>query len=252
MSAISTTAISAHYCDPPFHADPGTMRAQATSFYLVSSPHTKAPGSGVYPSWASAQRVCEDIPRGRGMKYPSYESSPLHDSSPQTPRHPKKPTATEAMTPALAPTPSTSPTPSGLHYAVRGGGVVYGSITLALVQYNTLQVSTGAESLLTTVDPHHAAHFVAGHDHKEAKGLATGERVVDRLLARPVLRLGSSPLHVLAEHRQNLIRDLRDMLWELTITPHEAEDSDDLWGDDEDTVSLTSICMSLGGRSEDF
>lgn len=223
---------------------------------------------------ASAQRVCEDIPRGGGIKYPSYEacipawhagcdagehdhptksqSSPLHDSSPQTPRRPKKPTATGAMTPASALAPSTSPTPSGLHYAVRGGGVVYGSIAPALVQYNTLQASTGAASLLTTVDPHHAAHFAAGHDHEEAKALATGERVVDRLLARPVLRLGSSPLHVLAERRQTLIRDLRDTLRELTITPHEAEDSDDLWGDDEDTVSLTSIRTSPGGQIEDF
>ncbi|KAJ6552451.1 hypothetical protein DFH09DRAFT_1319204 [Mycena vulgaris] len=180
------------------------------------------------------------------------QSSPLHDSSLQTPGLPKKPTAIGAMTPALALAPSTSPTPSGLHYAVRGGGVVYGSIAPALVQYNTLQASTGAASLLTTVDPHHAGHFTAGHDHEEAKALATGERVVDCLLARPVLRLGSSPLHVLAERRQTLIRDLRDTLRELTITLHEAEDSDDLWGDDEDTVSLTSIRTSPGGRSEDF
>ncbi|KAJ6522076.1 hypothetical protein DFH09DRAFT_1330719 [Mycena vulgaris] len=207
---------------------------------------------------ASAQRVCKDIPCGGGTKYPSYEvcipawhagcdagehdhpaksqSSPPHDSSPQTPRCPKKPTATEAMTPASAPAPSTSPAPSGLHYAVRGGGVVYGSITPALAQYNMLQASTGAASLLTTVDPHHAAHFAAGHDHEEAKALATE----------------SAPLHVLAERQRTLIRDLRDTLRELTIMPHEAEDSDDLWGDDEDTVSLMSIRTSPGGRSEDF
>ncbi|KAJ6541153.1 hypothetical protein DFH09DRAFT_1322736 [Mycena vulgaris] len=274
MSAISTTSTSANYCNPPFHADPGTTRAQARSFYFVSSPHAKAPGPGVYPSWASAQRVCEDIPRGGGIKYSSYEacipawhagcdagehehpkksqSSPLHHSLPQTPRRPKNPTASEATTPASAPAPPASPTPTGLHYAVRGGGVVYGSITPALAQYTTLQASTGAASLLTTGDPHHAAHFAAGHDHEEAQALANGERVVDRLLARPVFRLGSSPLHVLAERRQTLIWELRDVLRELTITPHEGEDSDDLWGDDEDTVSLTSIHTSPGERNEDF
>ncbi|KAJ6546111.1 hypothetical protein DFH09DRAFT_1088061 [Mycena vulgaris] len=249
------SAISAHYCDPPFHADPGTTCAQAISFYLVSSPHAKAPGPVSIPSWASAQRCARtslaagarNTPHTRcasphgmpaamlvNMTHPAKSQlSSSRDSSPQTPRPPKKLTATEAMTPASAPAPSTSPTPSGLHYAVCGGGVVYGSITPALAQYNMLQASTGAASLLTTVDPHHAAHFAAGHDHEEAKAPATGEHILDRLLARPVFRLGSSPLHVLAERRQTLIRDLRDTLRELTIAPHEAEDSDDLWGDDE-------------------
>ncbi|KAJ6601849.1 hypothetical protein DFH09DRAFT_1069401 [Mycena vulgaris] len=241
---------------------------------LVSGPHANAPGPGVYPSRASAQQVCEDIPCGGGIKYSSYEvcisawhagcnagehehptksqPSPLHHSSPQTPRHPKNPTASEATTPASALAPPASPTPTGLHYAMRGGGVVYGSIMPALAHYTTLQASTGAASLLTTGDPHHAAHFAAGHDHKEAQALANGERVVDRLLARPVFRLGSSPLHVLAEHGQTLIWELRDVLQELTIAPHEGEDSDDLLGDNEDTVSLTSIHTSSSGQNEDF
>ncbi|KAJ6537569.1 hypothetical protein DFH09DRAFT_1324196 [Mycena vulgaris] len=105
----------------------------------------------------------------------------------------------------------------------------------ALAQYTTLQASTGAASLLTTGDPHHAAHFAVGRDHEEAQALANGEHVVDRLFARPTL-----------------IWELRDVLRELTIVPHEGEDSDDLLGDDEDTMSLTSIHTSPGGQNEDF
>ncbi|KAJ6538367.1 hypothetical protein DFH09DRAFT_1090605 [Mycena vulgaris] len=144
--------------------------------------------------------------------------------------------ASEATTPASALAPPASPTPTGLHYAMREVESLH----------NAAGEHRGCEPT------HHAAYFAVGRDHEEAQALANGEHVVDRLFARPVFRLGSSPLHVLAEHGQTLIWELRDVLRELTIVPHEGEDSDDLLGDDEDTVSLTSIHTSPGGQNEDF
>ncbi|KAJ6563722.1 hypothetical protein DFH09DRAFT_1082300 [Mycena vulgaris] len=144
--------------------------------------------------------------------------------------------ASKATTPASALAPPASPTPTGLHYAMREVESLH----------NAAGEHRGCEPT------HHAAHFAVGRDHEEAQALANGEHVVDRLFARPVFWLGSSPLHVLAEHGQTLIWELRDVLRELTIVPHEGEDSDDLLGDDEDTVSLTSIHMSPGGQNEDF
>ncbi|KAF8178839.1 hypothetical protein K438DRAFT_1977691 [Mycena galopus ATCC 62051] len=41
---------SPYQCSPPFHLDPGYTRAQATSFYLVSSP-AALENRGIYTSW---------------------------------------------------------------------------------------------------------------------------------------------------------------------------------------------------------
>ncbi|KAF8174803.1 hypothetical protein K438DRAFT_1771385 [Mycena galopus ATCC 62051] len=43
---------SPYQCSPPFHLDPGDTRAQATSFYLVSSP-AALENCGIYTSWGA-------------------------------------------------------------------------------------------------------------------------------------------------------------------------------------------------------
>ena len=64
-----------------------------------------------------------------------------------------------------------------LSYAVRGGGVVHSSLDPALKQYEEQQQRTGHASLATTPDTRYAAHFAAGHNRRDAKRLADGERL---------------------------------------------------------------------------
>ncbi|KAF8168864.1 hypothetical protein K438DRAFT_2064374 [Mycena galopus ATCC 62051] len=121
---------SPYRCSPPFHPDPGDTRAQATSFYLVSSP-AALDNRGIYTSWSSAQRICENIPRGGTTKFSSWEAClPVwhaccdagehsHPSSPtipaclESPRTPKAlaHSSTAARTPRT-PTTATSASPS--------------------------------------------------------------------------------------------------------------------------------------------
>ncbi|KAJ7640650.1 hypothetical protein B0H17DRAFT_1216495 [Mycena rosella] len=65
---------SAYYCSPPFHTDSDLPSQAPNVYYLVTSPQAKAPGPGVYPSWSSAQRVAENIPRGGGIRFSSYDA----------------------------------------------------------------------------------------------------------------------------------------------------------------------------------
>jgi hypothetical protein len=64
-----------------------------------------------------------------------------------------------------------------ISYAVRWGGVVHSSLDPALEQYEEMRRRTGQASLATTPDTRYAAHFAAGHNHREAKRLADGERL---------------------------------------------------------------------------
>ncbi|KAJ7688826.1 hypothetical protein B0H17DRAFT_1202693 [Mycena rosella] len=65
---------SAYYCTAPFHADSDLPSQAPNVYYLVTSPLAKAPGPGVYPSWSSAQRVAEKVPRGGGVRFSSYDA----------------------------------------------------------------------------------------------------------------------------------------------------------------------------------
>ncbi|KAJ6543312.1 hypothetical protein B0H10DRAFT_1970455 [Mycena sp. CBHHK59/15] len=60
-------------CLPPFHEEQGITKENTTACYLVTSPHAKPPGRGVYPSWPSVQRVAENVGHGGGTKYSTYE-----------------------------------------------------------------------------------------------------------------------------------------------------------------------------------
>ncbi|KAF7372462.1 hypothetical protein MVEN_00107800 [Mycena venus] len=55
-------------CSPPFHPDPGTTKDTVRAFDLVTSP-AEAEKRGTYTSWASVQRVCENIPRGGATRF---------------------------------------------------------------------------------------------------------------------------------------------------------------------------------------
>ncbi|KAF8164442.1 hypothetical protein K438DRAFT_1984592 [Mycena galopus ATCC 62051] len=119
---------SSYQCSPPFHPDPGDTRAQATSFYLVSSP-AELDNCGIYTS--CTQHICENIPRGGTTKFPSWEAylpvwhaccdagEHAHPSSPtipaclEPPRTPKTQAhcTTAARTPCT-PTTATSASPS--------------------------------------------------------------------------------------------------------------------------------------------
>ncbi|KAF8188534.1 hypothetical protein K438DRAFT_1764282 [Mycena galopus ATCC 62051] len=142
-------------CSPPFHPDLGDTRAQATSFYLVSS-LAALDNCGIYTSWcvtfffhlgptlketqkrSSAQRICENFPRGGATRFSweaclpvwhaccdagehGYPSSPTIPACLEPPRTPKTLAhCTTACTPCT-PTTATSASPSTVSMLIATG-----------------------------------------------------------------------------------------------------------------------------------
>ncbi|KAJ7710736.1 hypothetical protein B0H17DRAFT_1223932 [Mycena rosella] len=104
--------LSVYYCTPLFHHDPDLAAHPRQTFYFVASPQAKAPGPDVYPSWSSAQRVAEGIPRGRAVCFKSYNAclpSWHADCDAGKHDHPANP---RRSSPSKPPPPSPVPRPS--------------------------------------------------------------------------------------------------------------------------------------------
>ncbi|KAJ7645341.1 hypothetical protein B0H17DRAFT_1216047 [Mycena rosella] len=260
--------LSAYYCTPPFHTDPDLPSQASDAYYLVTSPQAKAPGPGVYPSWSSAQRVAEKVPRGGAVRFSSYnacvpgwhaccdtgehdhlpnpESGSLAVSPSPAPRttQARPVPSTPTKSPSIGRTPTTpstvgSPSPS---YAAPCPAPVAGStpvltdppadpVEVRLAAVHAMHYAVCGATLFSTIDARHAAHVAAGHSIPVAKQLADGERAaaqVEALGPTPHLVQTFSMRSALAQQLHASLRQLNQLQQEEIMLDNE------LWGTFED------------------
>ncbi|KAJ7860552.1 hypothetical protein B0H14DRAFT_3445953 [Mycena olivaceomarginata] len=122
-------------CSPPFHPDPGTTKETARAFYLVTGP-AAAENRGVYTSWASAQRVSENIPRGGATNFATWDQClPVWHSCCDAGDHDHPTPFIACMGQVAAPSPSPKP-PTTTQMGCRVGqtGAVGGAVPCSRTQ----------------------------------------------------------------------------------------------------------------------
>ncbi|KAJ7175603.1 hypothetical protein C8R46DRAFT_1214073 [Mycena filopes] len=160
------------YCYPELHSDPVWDPTTATGYWLVVSQDAHAPGPGIYTSWEACSSVCEGVNNAGAIFFDSQEGcypawhahcrlgDHNHPAEPQTP-NPR---------PAVDFNPE-SPHFRDLHFAVRGGDVIYSGLESALLHYKR-SAESGPAELIATRSYLKAFFFARGADEYEAQQLA--------------------------------------------------------------------------------
>ncbi|KAJ7718136.1 hypothetical protein B0H16DRAFT_1740178 [Mycena metata] len=254
-------------CNPPFNGNPDgppNAESRALTCYLVTSPNAKPPGRGVYTSWETVKHIAEGVSQGGGVKHSSYDaclpawhalcdagahphppasavpsvSSVTTSTTLSVPATPRRAHNTASTTPhtIVASTPTTRAhririTAEVACFAVRGGGTVHTSVLAATRDFRRVANGGGPATLLTTTDPHYAAHFAAGYSAAEARALADGEQILEDLNSWT----GGNPPGIISDAArrrrcQAVIDDLIAALEILTTFANDS-DSDALWED---------------------
>ncbi|KAJ7703821.1 hypothetical protein B0H16DRAFT_1482808 [Mycena metata] len=123
-----------YYCYPPVHQHPGWDETLSPHVWLVTDPECPSPGPGLYTSCEHPHPVDPD---------PSNARPPFNYEQPLS------------MTPQSAALPS-------LHFAVRGGELVYNRLEPAMEQYLHLSATASTTELMATDNPYKAVFFARG------------------------------------------------------------------------------------------
>ncbi|KAJ7034181.1 hypothetical protein C8F04DRAFT_1183467 [Mycena alexandri] len=171
-----------YYCYPTIHRDPIWDPSTATGLWLVTCPDALAPGPGVYTSWEACSAICEGV-SGAGAVFYKTEldcyaawharcrlGEHAHPAEPQTPRHGPDYLATDTL---IFKT---------LHFAVRGGEMIYSDLGAAVAHYQKVQNDGDNAELLATQNYMKALYFAWGANKWTAERLAleTSSETQDR------------------------------------------------------------------------
>ncbi|KAJ7713504.1 hypothetical protein B0H16DRAFT_1743309 [Mycena metata] len=168
-----------YYCYPPVHQHPGWDETLSPHVWLVTDPECPSPGPGLYTSWHRVQAVTE------GRHEPVYFER-QEDAYPEWHFHcrrgehpyPVDPDPSNARPPFnYEQPPSTTPQSAalpGLHFAVRGGELVYNRLEPAMEQYLRLSAAASTTELMATDNPYKAVFFARGAGEAAAELLAAG------------------------------------------------------------------------------
>ncbi|KAJ7034305.1 hypothetical protein C8F04DRAFT_1260067 [Mycena alexandri] len=160
------------YCKPKYHNDPVWDNMQPTGLWLVTSKDALEPGAGIYSSWDSCAAVCEGI-SGAGATFYKTEDECVaawhahcrlgkhnHPAEPQTPTRAR---AQRSST--------TSILLDSLHFAVRGGEVIYSNLDAAFAHYRECIEDGRVAELLATRHYMKAIYFAQGANEWTAEKL---------------------------------------------------------------------------------
>ncbi|KAJ7045998.1 hypothetical protein C8F04DRAFT_1248263 [Mycena alexandri] len=174
-----------YWCYPTLHSDPIWDSTSATGFWLVTHQDCRAPGPGNYTSWDACSAVCEGIDGAGATFYSTEEASyPAwharcrrgEHAHPPEPTTPVRKRAQAEAPPSSATASSAVPNFDHLHFAVRGGEVIYSKLDRASEQYLRLADAGENVELLATHDYYKALFFARGDGEYEAEQHAIAER----------------------------------------------------------------------------
>ncbi|KAJ7034812.1 hypothetical protein C8F04DRAFT_1259491 [Mycena alexandri] len=174
-----------YWCYPTLHSDPFWDLTSATGFWLVTHQDCRAPGPGNYTSWDACSAVCEGIDGAGATFYSTEEASyPAwharcrrgEHAHPPEPTTPVRKRAQAEAPPSSATASSAVPNFDHLHFAVRGGEVIYSKLDRASEQYLRLADAGENVELLATHDYYKALFFARGDGEYEAEQHAIAER----------------------------------------------------------------------------
>ncbi|KAJ7027583.1 hypothetical protein C8F04DRAFT_1266816 [Mycena alexandri] len=175
-----------YYCYPPVHASFGWDETITPGVWLVTNPNCPSPGPGLYTSWHACAAVTDGMavtPTYYDRQEDSYAAWHVccrlgkHDHpvawSPFKHRvkveSPAPPTPTKKVPQHISPA---SPSLANLHFAVRGGEVVYSDPQSALEHYLRVAGGSAKTELIATDNYYKAIFFARGAGESAAEQLA--------------------------------------------------------------------------------
>ncbi|KAJ7728635.1 hypothetical protein B0H16DRAFT_1470396 [Mycena metata] len=168
-----------YYCYPPVHQHRGWDETLSPHVWLVTDPECPSPGPGLYTSWHRVQAVTEGRhePVYFERQEDAYPEWHFHCRRGEHP-HPVDPDPSNARPPFnYEQPPSTTPQSAALpslHFAVRGGELVYNRLEPAIEQYLRLSAAVSTTELMATDNPYKAVFFARGAGEAAAELLAAG------------------------------------------------------------------------------
>ncbi|KAJ7744912.1 hypothetical protein B0H16DRAFT_1463053 [Mycena metata] len=151
----------------PSGQHPGWDETLSPHVWLVTDPECPSPGPGLYTSWHRVQAVTEGQyePVYFERQEDAYPEWHFHCHRGEHP-HPVDPDPSNARPPFnYEQPPSTTPQSAALpslHFAVRGGELVYNRLELAMEQYLRLSAAASTTELMATDNPYKAVFFARG------------------------------------------------------------------------------------------
>ncbi|KAJ7776378.1 hypothetical protein B0H16DRAFT_1879706 [Mycena metata] len=176
-----------YYCYPPVFEHPGWDETLSPHVWLVTDLDCLAPGPGLYTSWHRVQALTEGRhdPVYFERQEDAYPEWHLHcrlgehnhpvDPDPSNARPPfnyglQSPSQTFQSPARTVPQPS--PHPPTVHFAVRGGEVVYKELDKALQHYVRVSATSSTAELMATNNAYKAVFFARGEGEAKAEQLA--------------------------------------------------------------------------------
>ncbi|KAJ7028203.1 hypothetical protein C8F04DRAFT_1188885 [Mycena alexandri] len=175
---------------PPVHQSSGWDETISPCVWLVTDPECPSPGPGLYTSWHAVSALTEgrQDPLYFDRQEDSYPEWHVHcrlgehnhpvDPEPSRARRPfnyeQSPSRTVQSPARNVPhhiTPPSAALPN-LHFAVRGGEVVYGRLELALQQYLRVSGTESTTELIATENYYKAIFFARGASEAASEQLA--------------------------------------------------------------------------------
>ncbi|KAJ7036454.1 hypothetical protein C8F04DRAFT_1181461 [Mycena alexandri] len=192
LASFSSPSMSTpdYYCYPPVHQSSGWDETISPCVWLVTDPECPSPGPGLYTSWHAVSALTEgrQDPLYFDRQEDSYPEWHVHcrlsehnhpvDPEPSRARPPfnyeQSPSRTVQSPARNVPhhiTPPSAALPN-LHFAVRGGEVVYGRLEPALQQYLCVSGTESTTELIATENYYKAIFFARGASEAASEQLA--------------------------------------------------------------------------------
>ncbi|KAJ7027676.1 hypothetical protein C8F04DRAFT_1189360 [Mycena alexandri] len=177
-----------YYCYPPVHASSGWDETITPGVWLVTDPNCPSPGPGLYTSWHACAAVTDgmaETPTYYDRQEDSYAAwhvccrlgehnhpadpvawSPFkHRVKVESPAPPTPTKVPQHISPA-------SPSLANLHFAVRGGEVIYSDPESALEHHLRVAGGSAKTEIIATDNYYKAIFFARGAGESAAEQLA--------------------------------------------------------------------------------